>query len=192
MPKIKTFSNLFKIAFITAALSASFAHANTFKASGSCEVYFSPKGGATQATVGHINRAKSEIKVLAFYFTSKPIAQAIEYARSKGVNVRIVLDRSQPTAKGNRIKELQDSGAEVRIDSTHPIMHNKVIIIDNEIVITGSFNFSATAETRNAENLLICKNKEQAALYSENWNYLWGIARDPKDAPAPLKRTSSE
>lgn len=192
MLKIKTFSNVIKLAIISVALSSPVAFANSFKATGTCEVYFSPKGGATQATVSQIQKAKSEIKVLAFYFTSKPITQAIEDARRRGVNVRMVLDRSQPTARGNRIKELQDSGAEIRIDATHPIMHNKVIIIDSETVITGSFNFSATAETRNAENLLICKNKEQAALYSNNWEYLWRIARDPKDAPAPLKRTGSE
>lgn len=167
------------------------AHSATFKADNVCEVYFSPKGGATQAIVNHIDRAQREIQILAFYFTSKPITHAVENARKRGVNVRAVLDRSQPTARGNRIKELQDSGVEVRIDATHPIMHSKVIIIDMTTVVTGSFNFSATAESRNAENLLICSNKDQAALYRENWDYLWEIARDPKDAPPPLKRSKS-
>lgn len=166
--------------------------AANFEAQGTCEVYFSPRGGATQAIVNHVSKAQSEIQILAFYFTSKPVAAAVEAARKRGVNVRAVLDRSQPTARGNRIKELLDSGVEVRIDATHPIMHSKVIIIDNQTVITGSFNFSATAESRNAENLLICSNKAQAALYRENWEYLWSIALDPKNAPPPLKRGSGE
>lgn len=179
-----------KQTIIALALSvlASTAWSQSFTASGTCEVYFSPRGGATEAAVRHIEGAKEEIKLLAFYFTSKEITQAVERASARGVKVQIVLDRSQPTARGNKIKELLDAGVEVRIDGKHPIMHNKVILIDRKTVLTGSFNFSASAENRNAENMLICTNAEQAKLYGENWQYLWDIARLPQDAPAPLKR----
>ncbi len=164
------------------------APAAEFTASGKCEVFFSPKGGVTDAIVRYINTATTDIKVLAFYFTSDEVTAAVEAAAKRGVQVHIVLDRSQTTARGNKVAELVEAGAQVRIDSTHPIMHSKVIIIDSFTVLTGSFNFTASAEKRNAENVLICGNADQAKIYTDNWVGLWNKARELSDAPAPLKR----
>jgi phosphatidylserine/phosphatidylglycerophosphate/cardiolipin synthase-like enzyme len=55
------------------------------------------------------------------------------------------------------------------IDANHAISHNKVIVIDGEVVITGSFNFTKAAQEKNAENLLIIKDQALAARYTENW-----------------------
>jgi phosphatidylserine/phosphatidylglycerophosphate/cardiolipin synthase-like enzyme len=61
------------------------------------------------------------------------------------------------------------AGIPTHIDSAHAIAHNKIMIIDKETVITGSFNFTKAAEEKNAENLLIIKSKELAAIYIDNW-----------------------
>jgi phosphatidylserine/phosphatidylglycerophosphate/cardiolipin synthase-like enzyme len=136
---------------------------------GQIEVFFSPKGGCTEAVVKQIDAAKSEILVQAYSFTSVPIAKALVEAHKRGVSVRVVLDKSQRTAKYSSATFLDNSGIETFIDAQHAIAHNKVMVIDGERVITGSFNFTKQAEQSNAENLLVIQSKELAAKYAENW-----------------------
>jgi phosphatidylserine/phosphatidylglycerophosphate/cardiolipin synthase-like enzyme len=80
------------------------------------------------------------------------------------------LDKSQKSVKYTSAAFLANMGIPTFIDSAHPIADNKIMIIDREIVITGSFNFTKVAEERNAENLLIIKSKELARPYMDNWN----------------------
>jgi phosphatidylserine/phosphatidylglycerophosphate/cardiolipin synthase-like enzyme len=136
----------------------------------SVQVYFSPKGGATDAIVKTLGEAKETVLVQAYSFTSAPIAAALRDAHRRGVSVRVVLDKSQKTEKYSSATFLKHAGVPVWIDSKHAIAHNKIIIVDEKIVLTGSFNFSKAAEERNAENLLIIKNPEIAKLYIENWH----------------------
>jgi len=133
------------------------------------ELYFSPKGGAESAIVRAIGRTKSEICVLAYSFTSAPIDEALAAAHQRGVNITVILDKSQVAAKGGRMRSLQEAGVPVFIDSTHAIAHNKVMILDSNRVITGSFNFTRSAEERNAENLLIMTNRTLSKKYREDF-----------------------
>jgi phosphatidylserine/phosphatidylglycerophosphate/cardiolipin synthase-like enzyme len=132
-------------------------------------VYFSPSGGCTEAIVNEINSAKSEIYVEAYSFTSAPIAKALVNAHKKGVQVEVILDRSQKGKRYTTATFLANAGIPTYIDPVHAIAHNKVMVIDKETVITGSFNFTKAAEEKNAENLLILKSKELASLYLSNW-----------------------
>jgi phosphatidylserine/phosphatidylglycerophosphate/cardiolipin synthase-like enzyme len=134
-------------------------------------VYFSPGGEATSAIRQALNNAKSTVLVQAYSFTSAPIAEALVKAHKRGVNVQVILDKSQRTQKYSSANFLVNSGIPTRIDAAHAIAHNKVMVIDNEIVITGSFNFTKAAEERNAENLLVVKNRELAARYTDNWRH---------------------
>lgn len=132
---------------------------------GTTDVYFSPKGGATEAIVKEIIAAKQEILVQAYGFTSKPIAKAILDAKKRGIGVIAILDKSNIKKDKNKAQYtaatfLQNAGCMVLVDDSHPIAHNKVIIIDRSTLITGSFNFTAAAE-KNAENLLIIKDNKQ-------------------------------
>jgi phosphatidylserine/phosphatidylglycerophosphate/cardiolipin synthase-like enzyme len=61
-------------------------------------------------------------------------------------------------------------GIPTYINASHAIAHNKIMIIDKQTVITGSFNFTKAAEESNAENLLILSSKEVAKAYIDNWN----------------------
>lgn len=134
------------------------------------QVYFSPHGGATDAIVREIGKARSEILVLAYSFTSKPIAAALVDAKRRGVNVVAVLDKSQRTEKYSGATFLANAGIPVYIDSVHAIQHNKVLIYDRHTVSTGSFNLTSSAEDRNGENHLIITGNEQfVARYIEDF-----------------------
>jgi phosphatidylserine/phosphatidylglycerophosphate/cardiolipin synthase-like enzyme len=135
------------------------------------QVYFSPNGGCAEAIIKEVDSAKSEVLVQAYYFTSAPIGKALVDAQKRGISVEVILDRSQvkPDNQYCPAKFFFDSGIPVYIDSAHQIAHNKIMIIDRTTVITGSFNFTRTAEEKNAENLLVIPSKELTAKYLENW-----------------------
>lgn len=133
------------------------------------QVYFSPDGGCTQAIVDALNGARQTVLVQAYSFTSAPIAKALGEAKKRGVRVEAILDESNNTSKYSAATFLLHAGIPTWIDARHAIAHNKVMIIDDETVITGSFNFTKAAEERNAENLLILRDPALAARYAANW-----------------------
>jgi phosphatidylserine/phosphatidylglycerophosphate/cardiolipin synthase-like enzyme len=134
------------------------------------EVLFSPGGGCTEAIIEAIRGAKSSIEVQAYSFTSAPIAKAVAEAHQRGVKVRVVLDKSQRTERYTSATYLHNQKVPVWIDSEHAIAHNKVILIDRSLILTGSFNFTKSAEERNAENLLIIQgHRELIQKYAANF-----------------------
>jgi phosphatidylserine/phosphatidylglycerophosphate/cardiolipin synthase-like enzyme len=134
------------------------------------KVLFSPGGGCTKAIVEEINNAKTEILVQAYRFTSHPIAEALVEAHKRGVAVKVIIDEHNCTSQGAQATFLANQKILVYDDTGQPMAHNKVIIIDETTVITGSMNFTRQAE-KNAENLLIIRSKELAKLYSDNWSW---------------------
>lgn len=134
------------------------------------EVRFSPHGGCTAEVVRRIDGAKCRVRVLAYSFTSEPIALALARAKARGVDVRVIVDSDQLHAPGNRIAELHAEGVPVKLDAFHAIAHNKVTLVDRDVILTGSFNYSAAAERSNAENLLTLHDCRLAALYLAEWS----------------------
>lgn len=133
------------------------------------EVSFSPRGGCTDAVVRELQAAKESVLVQAYSFTSVPIAKALLEAHKRGLTVQVILDKSQRTEKYSSATFLKNSGIPTFIDTAHAIAHNKVMVIDKQIVITGSFNFTKAAEESNAENLLVIRDAALAAKYTANW-----------------------
>ena len=133
------------------------------------QVFFSPNGGCTAAVVNNLDKATNSVLVQAYSFTSAPIAQALVDAHKRGVNVEVILDKSQRTEKYSAADFIQRAGIPTFIDAKHAIAHNKIMVIDGKVVITGSFNFTKAAEEKNAENLLIIRSKELARPYLGNW-----------------------
>ena len=121
-------------------------------------VHFSPNGGCTESIVNEIDAAHKSIWVQAYSFTSTPIAKALVEAARRGVKVTAVLDKSNATARYTGATFLVNMGIPTYTDNKHAIAHNKVMVIDDATVITGSFNFTKAAEQSNAENCLIIKN----------------------------------
>jgi phosphatidylserine/phosphatidylglycerophosphate/cardiolipin synthase-like enzyme len=136
---------------------------------GTIQAYFSPHGGCTEAIVGALGNARQTVKVQAYSFTSAPIAKALVDAHKRGVRVEVILDKSQRTEKYSSADFVAHAGIPTLIDAQHKIAHNKVMVIDGAVVITGSFNFTKAAEMQNAENLLVIRSKELAAQYTRNW-----------------------
>jgi len=123
----------------------------------------------TQAVIQALNSAQHQILVQAFSFTSVPIAKAIVDARKRGVDVRVILDKSNASRGYSGATFLEHAKVPVLIDAQHAIAHNKVMIIDGQTVITGSFNFTKAAEQNNAENLVLIHNSAIAEQYVQNW-----------------------
>jgi len=135
----------------------------------STQVYFSPNGGAQKAIIDQINAAKKSIFVQAYSFTNQPIVKALVEANKRGVDVFVILDKSNKTDKYSVADLLDHYGIDTYIDSKEAIAHNKVMILDKEVVITGSYNFTNAAEHRNAENVLVIQSQHLADAYFENW-----------------------
>jgi phosphatidylserine/phosphatidylglycerophosphate/cardiolipin synthase-like enzyme len=132
-------------------------------------VCFTPGGNCTDAIVQALRDAKRSILVQAYSFTSAPIAKAHLDAHKRGVQVQAILDKSQRTEKYSSADFLANQGVPTMIDAEHAIAHNKIIVIDGELVLTGSFNFTKAAQQKNAENLLIIRDPTLAAQYTQNW-----------------------
>jgi phosphatidylserine/phosphatidylglycerophosphate/cardiolipin synthase-like enzyme len=140
------------------------------------ETYFAPEDGVEAKLLDLVNRAQDNVYLLAYSFTSDDLAEALLAAQARGVEVRSVMDKSQAANAGGEYQRLLASGIEIRLDVEDGSMHHKVLIIDGEIVITGSYNFSANAEKRNDENMLVIHNADLASKYLEEFWRLWEIA----------------
>jgi phosphatidylserine/phosphatidylglycerophosphate/cardiolipin synthase-like enzyme len=134
------------------------------------EVFFSPHGGCTEAVVEALRGAKKTVLVQAYSFTNVAIARALVEAHRRGVRVEVILDKSVVNDKYNEGDFVAHAGIPTWVDGQHAIAHNKVMVIDGQTVITGSFNFTKAAEEHNAENLLVIhETPDLARLYVENW-----------------------
>lgn len=105
----------------------------------------------------------------AFLFSNKEITQALIRAHQRGVKVDVIIDKKMPKKKPNTTEDLLKTGVPTFFDTAHRTAHDKIIIVDDNIVLTGSFNFVKVAETKNGENLLILKSKPLAEEYVKNW-----------------------
>lgn len=144
---------------------------------------FSPKGGAEEIVLDGIRTAEKSIKVAAYSFTSKTIATALLDAHKRGVLVQVVADARSNSGKYTAVTFLANQGVPVRTNANYAILHHKFIVFDGRHVETGSFNFSAAASTKNAENVLLLSNvPDLAAQYEEEWQRLWdeGTAVKPR------------
>jgi len=132
--------------------------------------FFSPKGGCQEAIVKEIKAARREILVQAYSFTADPLTFGLIEAKKRGIHVDIVLDKSNETERYSDLHIFLENGLAPLIDASHAIAHNKIILIDQKTLITGSFNFTNQAEGENAENLLIIKNHpDLMKLYRANF-----------------------
>ncbi|MCK4325743.1 phospholipase D family protein [bacterium] len=141
-------------------------------------VYFSPKGGCQGAIVKQVNEAKSEILVAMYALTEGDISWALVKARERGIDIKVVLDQAQRTQKYAKGRFLSKKGVPVRYENRSGLLHHKFAVIDNKIVITGSFNWTASAESRNNENLLIITSEELAQEYKREFRKLWEAGKD--------------
>lgn len=140
-------------------------------------VAFSPNGEAAAVVVNAINGAAKQVLVQAYGFTSEPIIKALGDAKARGVDVEAILDKTNESKRYNGASYLRNHDISVWIDSTVAIAHNKVMVIDGDSVITGSFNFTKAAQEKNAENVLFIRHAPALAKkYSKNWMWRKGLS----------------
>ena len=133
-------------------------------------ICFTPGQDCTTLIVSTIDTAKTELRVQAYGFTASPIIDAIGRAKARGVDVQVILDKSNESAPESGAPTLVLDGITPKIDDSVAIAHNKVMVIDQKTLITGSFNFTNAAQNSNAENVLVIKDDPELAMtYRKNW-----------------------
>jgi len=144
-------------------------------ARGTVQVAFTPWDNAEGMIVEGIRRARQQILVQAFSFTSRTLANALIAAKRRGVDVRVMADREQTFGgEASRIPDLAAAGIPVALEVRYQSAHNKVMIVDagtaEAAVITGSYNWTYAAQAKNAENVLLLRDSAEVAnAYAENW-----------------------
>jgi len=138
------------------------------------EIGFSPKGSALDIILKGIRDSEKSILVAAYSFTSKPISTELVEAYRRGVDVKVIADRKSNSGKYSAVTFLANQGVPVRLNGNYQIFHHKFMVFDGLHVETGSFNYSAAAVNKNAENvIMIFGNKLIADEYSQQWELLW-------------------
>lgn len=139
-------------------------------------VGFSPEGSAQQLVINTLNSAQQSINLMGYSFTSPEVVKALVAAKRRGVDVRVVLDSkgNQGRASEAAINLLVNAGIEVRTVDNYKIMHDKVAIIDDVTVQTGSFNYTRAAQRSNSENVIVMwQMPEVAQVYLGHWQSRW-------------------
>lgn len=140
------------------------------------EVYFAPEDGASRRIVELLRQAQRGVDFMAFSFTSEPLAAAMAESVQAGVPIRGLMDISGANAVGSEFANLIESGVDVRRMEAEGRMHHKVILIDDELVITGSYNFTRSAEEQNDENLLVIHHPGLTEQYLIEFSRLYEMA----------------
>ncbi len=143
------------------------------------QIIFSPEDGALTNLIALLNDAQTSIRFLAFSFTDYPMAEAMIARAQAGVDVQGVFETFGSNSTRSELRTLWCAGLPVRQDGNSSFLHDKVIIIDNSIVVTGSLNFSTNADENNEENVIIIDNPEIAALYLREFQKNWDLATAP-------------
>ena len=135
-------------------------------------LYFSPKGGCEEQIIYWIDKANSSIHVLIYSFTLDSISNALINAYSRGIEVEVLFEKSE-ISQYSEYQKLKSIGISVRNDTNSKLMHNKIMIVDNLIIATGSYNWSANAEESNNENMIVIRSPDIANTYEEEFTNIW-------------------
>ena len=139
-------------------------------------VRFSPNGGCENMVIKVIKNAKKTLDISVYTFTSRPIAQALVDAENRGVYVRVITDYTSSRQRYSKAEYLSRQEIPVKTNGTGSyIMHNKFCVADTAIVLTGSFNWTRSAENKNRENIVVLKSKQLAKRYERDFSRMWSI-----------------
>jgi phosphatidylserine/phosphatidylglycerophosphate/cardiolipin synthase-like enzyme len=142
-------------------------------------VCFVPAEACADRIEAAIDGAASEIRVQAYGFTARGILAALVRAKARGVDVAVLLDKSDERGKRAGLSAMLDAGIPVAIDRVGGIAHVKAIVIDRRLVIGGSYNYTASAERRNVEDVTITESPAVAALFLAEWQARQAQASPP-------------
>lgn len=144
------------------------------------ELYFSPKDGVAKYVLKRLEQAKRSIRFMTFSYTSDPIADAMLAKEKAGLKVQGVFEAQNASGTGSEFAKLKRGDIDVLEDGNCYILHHKVIVIDDKTVITGSYNFTSSAERDNDENLVIVDDAAVAKKYVDEFQRLYKQASAPR------------
>lgn len=154
------------------------------------QTYFSPRGGTKQAILETLSKARKQIRLMAFSVTDDDIQQLLVRKQREGVQVEGIFDGCM-ISQYSIYQDLLTKNIPVMIDGNQALLHSKVFIIDGQVTITGSYNFSKNAEERNNENTLIIRSPKVAAHYNEEFERLKRASQTNKVPPYDNRACSS-
>ena len=178
------------LAFVS-AVSATDQSVPVMAAKGSVQVAFPPWDDAESLLLETLRRAQREILVQAFLLTSRPIAASLIAAKQRGLEVSVLADAHQHADNpASLLVSLTEQGIPVWLETRYRHAHNKIMVIDDGtqevVVVTGSYNFTRSAQHMNAENLLLIRgNLALARRFRQNWERHRVDARVLRPAGAP-------
>ncbi|MEM1584099.1 MAG: phospholipase D-like domain-containing protein [Nitrososphaerota archaeon] len=136
-------------------------------------VCFSKTDRCDTKIVDILSSAKRYVYVAVYSFTSDLLAGSLIELKNRGIRIRVVVEEQQVDVKGSEYEKLRRAGVDIKVDGNPDLMHHKFAVIDDEIVITGSYNWSASAEDKNDENVLVIRDKGVAELYRNEFDRIW-------------------
>src|SRR6185295_9396537 len=142
-------------------------------------VYFSPQDGVAKYVLQRIDAATRSIHFMTFSYTDDTIAAAMIAKVKAGLTVRGVFEKQNAGGSGAEFNRLKAGGVDVLEDGNCYILHHKVIVIDERTVITGSYNFTSSAEKDNDENLVIVDDPNLARAYLDEFQRVYAQAQTP-------------
>ena len=137
------------------------------------QVYFSPGEDCVNHIIDLINEAYTQLDICVFTISDDRISRAIVEAMKNGVEIRIISDNFKIEDTGSDIEDLSRVGIPVKLDTTDNHMHHKFMIVDNKIVLTGSYNWTRSAALYNQENILSMDDEEVVSKFSNEFEKLW-------------------
>jgi cardiolipin hydrolase len=144
------------------------------------EVYFSPNGRVRQRLVRAIEDSRKSIDIAVYNFTASELAEALYAAQTRGVHIRVLVDQEMAEAGGSGVRGLRLNGIAVRSLGVpeQSLMHNKFAVFDERLVVTGSYNWTNSAEYANYENLVVLEEPALVARFQQEFQRLWRKARE--------------
>ena len=139
----------------------------------SSQVYFSPGDDCPQIIINQLERASRSIDICVFTITDNRIADAIRDAFVRGIAVRVISDNDKSLDPGSDIERLKGLGIPLRIDQTEHHMHHKYAVFDQKTTLTGSYNWTRSADKYNDENFVITSDPTINRAYSGHFDRLW-------------------
>ncbi len=140
--------------------------------------YFSPGDDCENAIVSSIRNAKHSVKICVFTISENVISDAVVKAHKEGISVKIITDNDKLNDMGSDIRMLSKAGIRIRIDQSSSHMHHKFCVVDKEVLLTGSYNWTKSAADRNQENILVIEDPKMVKSYLSEFEKLWDLFKD--------------
>jgi phosphatidylserine/phosphatidylglycerophosphate/cardiolipin synthase-like enzyme len=139
------------------------------------QAFFSPGDTCRNVIIQQIEKAISQLSICVFTISDDTITKSLLTAHTKGVNIKIITDNDKSLDEGSDIEEIARVGIDVRMDRTSNHMHHKFMVIDQQAIITGSYNWTRSAARYNHENILLSHEPGVIKSFAQEFDQLWNV-----------------